>query len=268
MSTPLPHDWLGLTLIVFALGLKHGIDPDHLATIDGLTRFNAELRPRLARWCGCLFSLGHGVVVTLVAGLVGALATEWSPPEWLEPLGAWISIAFLLALGIANLAAVWRTPAGEMVQPGGIKSRWLGRYVQSGEPLMIASIGALFALSFDTWSLAALFALTAANVAGAGLALGFVFTAGMMVADGVNGLCVARLLRTADARARVASRVMGIAIAVLSFAVAALGLARMFAPQFAGDVDASLLGAGVIATLLASFAIALWLSRTASRPAP
>ena len=33
----------------FLLGLKHGLDPDHLAAIDGLTRFNAARRPRLAR---------------------------------------------------------------------------------------------------------------------------------------------------------------------------------------------------------------------------
>ena len=53
---PLPHDWLALALVVFLLGVKHGLDPDHLATIDGLTRFNAALRPRLARWSGFLFS--------------------------------------------------------------------------------------------------------------------------------------------------------------------------------------------------------------------
>ncbi|MFL6604692.1 MAG: hypothetical protein ACJ8R9_25615 [Steroidobacteraceae bacterium] len=26
--------------MVFALGLRHGLDADHLATIDGLTRFD------------------------------------------------------------------------------------------------------------------------------------------------------------------------------------------------------------------------------------
>ncbi len=63
----LPTHWLSLVAVVFLLGLKHGLDPDHLAAIDGLTRFNAARRPRLARWSGLLFSAGHGVVVTLVA---------------------------------------------------------------------------------------------------------------------------------------------------------------------------------------------------------
>ncbi len=45
----MPHNWLGLVLAVFIRGLKHGMDPDHLATIDGPTRFNAHQRPRLSR---------------------------------------------------------------------------------------------------------------------------------------------------------------------------------------------------------------------------
>src|SRR6478609_5645200 len=91
----LPAHWLSLVAVVFLLGLKHGLDPDHLAAIDGLTRFNAANRPRLSRWSGLLFSAGHGVVVTLVAIGVATVATQWHAPEWLEHVGVWISIAFL-----------------------------------------------------------------------------------------------------------------------------------------------------------------------------
>jgi high-affinity nickel-transport protein len=103
----LPTHWLSLVAVVFLLGLKHGLDPDHLAAIDGLTRFNAERRPRLSRWSGLLFSAGHGVVVTMVAVLVATVATEWRAPGWLENAGTWISIAFLTLLGVANLAAAF-----------------------------------------------------------------------------------------------------------------------------------------------------------------
>src|SRR6185295_8279934 len=109
----LPSHWLSLVAVVFLLGLKHGLDADHLAAIDGLTRFNAHRRPLVARWSGLLFSLGHGVVVTTVA-------TEWKAPEWLETAGTWISIAFLTLLGIANIATVVRTPRGEPVRPVGL----------------------------------------------------------------------------------------------------------------------------------------------------
>src|SRR5207237_10709931 len=117
-----PDHWLSLVAVVFLLGLKHGLDADHLAAIDGLARFNAARRPLVARWSGLLFSLGHGVVVTLVAVLVATIATGWKAPGWLENTGVWISIVFLAALGVVNLAAVVRTPQGETVRPAGWRS--------------------------------------------------------------------------------------------------------------------------------------------------
>ena len=44
----LPATWTALCALAFVLGLKHGFDADHLATIDGLTRYNARTSPRLA----------------------------------------------------------------------------------------------------------------------------------------------------------------------------------------------------------------------------
>ena len=67
MDAALPNDLMALSLLVFVLGLKHGFDADHLATIDGLTRYNSWTRPGLARYCGALFSLGHGTVVIAIA---------------------------------------------------------------------------------------------------------------------------------------------------------------------------------------------------------
>ena len=34
----------GLIGLVFALGLRHGFDPDHLVAIDGLTRSSARVQ--------------------------------------------------------------------------------------------------------------------------------------------------------------------------------------------------------------------------------
>src|SRR2546423_13527225 len=105
----LPTHWLARVGVVFLLGLKHGLDPGHLAAIDGLTRFNAARRRLLSRWSGLLFSAGHGVVVTGVAIAVATVATHWKAPGWLENTGTWVSIAFLTLLGVANLAGVMRT---------------------------------------------------------------------------------------------------------------------------------------------------------------
>jgi high-affinity nickel-transport protein len=211
----LPNDWLALLAVVYALGLKHGMDPDHLATIDGIARSNAARDPRLARWSGFLFSAGHGAVVILVAVGIGLLARQWQAPQWLDALGAWISIGFLYALGLLNLHGVVATPTGQLVVPAGLKSRLFGRIAQVGHPALIAAVGALFALSFDTMSQVALFSLTASNMAGWGFSvvLGAAFMLGMMTTDGVNGLWVAKLLARADRRALIASRAMGLAIA-------------------------------------------------------
>src|SRR5260221_10517261 len=124
MTSALPHDIAGLALMVFLLGLRHGMDPDHLATLDGLARHNAQTRPRLARWSGCFFSLGHGAIVTLVAGFVAATPHHGAPPPWPERFGTWISIAFLLALGITNITAVFRPPPARVGRLKGVKGGW------------------------------------------------------------------------------------------------------------------------------------------------
>src|SRR5437764_6113012 len=203
MMETLPNHWLSLVAVVFLLGLKHGLDADHLAAIDGLTRFNAGRRPRLSRWSGLLFSAGHGVVVTAVAVAVATIAAEWRAPAWLETSGVWISIAFLTLLGVANLSAVMRTPRDEVVRPVGLRSRAFARLTRAEHPVLIAAVGAAFAVSFDTLSQAVLFSVTGSQLAGWIFAalLGIVFTAGMMATDTLNGLWVSRLVRSADQRA-------------------------------------------------------------------
>lgn len=261
----MPTDALPLVALAFVLGAKHGLDADHLVAIDGLTRFNAAERPGLARWCGVLFSMGHGAVVIAVALMVGIATDRWIVPTWLEATGAWISIGFLTALGLMNLFAVLSAPAESLVQPIGLKAGWLGRVMQTSSPASIVAVGALFALSFDTVSQAALFALTASQISDValGVAAAVAFMMGMMAADGVNGIWIASLLRNADRRARIATRVMGLAVAALSLCVAALGAAKLVSDGVQEWFDGRELeiGLAVLATVAASFLLAVLLSR-------
>jgi len=166
------------------------------------------------------------------------------------------------------LWTVFRSPHDQVVRAVGVKGRFLRRFSEASHPVVIASVGAAFALSFDTLSQAAFFSLTASHLAGAvfSIALGLTFMSGMMVTDGVNGLWVARLLKRTDQRARIASRVMGLAIAFLSLAIAGLGIAKYFAPILATMLEgASVLMGIILATiLLASFGLAIRLSRQRS----
>ena len=250
-----------LVALAFVLGMKHGMDADHLATIDGLTRFNAAAgRKRLARFCGFLFSVGHGLVVCLVAVATSFLFQQGAVPAWMDGVGVWVSAFFLLSLGALNLYAVFSTPAHEMVQMVGIKGRWLGRLKHAGNPLVIALVGALFALSFDTLSQAALFSTTSTQFGGMAhaLLLAVCFMAGMMVTDAANGLWISHLLQRADASARVASRIMGITVALLSLAVAVLGLSRRFFPEAAAWQEGRelFIGMAIVLVIAASFLFA------------
>ena len=264
----LPQDWIGLASLIFVLGMKHGFDADHLATIDGLTRFNAGSNPRLARLCGVLFSLGHGAVVILIALLVSTLATQWKVPQWMELFGAWISIAFLIALGLVNLTAVMRTNPAHVVRPIGLKGRLFGRLQSTTHPVLIGLVGALFALSFDTMSQAALFALTATQFGGweHALTLGLLFTLGMLVTDGVNGFWISRLMRRADQTALVASRVMGLVVSCVSLAVAFFGIAKIVSPEVNAWSDGRemVFSLALVAIIGLSFVTAVRLTR---RPA-
>ena len=264
----LPTHWLSLVAVVFLLGLKHGLDPDHLAAIDGLTRYNAARRPALSRWSGLLFSAGHGVVVTGVAIAVATVAAGWSAPAWVEVAGVWISIGFLTLMGLANLAAVVRTPRGEMVRPVGLRSRLFERLARAEHPVLIAAVGAAFALSFDTISQAVLFSLTGSHLAGwiFAAALGLVFTAGMMATDALNGLWVSHLVRRADRRAAAASRIMSFAVALLALAIAGLAAARRALPALDERMASWGMGLGiaVVAAVAIAYAIALRVSREPS----
>jgi len=244
-------EWLPLCGTVLALGMRHGLDADHLAAIDGLTRYNAYMGSRLARWCGALFSIGHGAVVMLVAGTIGAAAAAYSVPAWARAFGAWVSIFFLVAMGLLNLHTVLRTPADEMVPVAGMRTAVLSNLTRTCQPLGIVAIGALFAISFDTLSQAVLFSAIAAQFGAmrTALALGLLFMLGMMLVDGVNGAWVAGLLKRQDRRARLASRGIGLLVAILSFAVAALGVLRYFSHGADVALDSREVAIGVTVVL-------------------
>ena len=201
----LPADAFALAALVFLFGVRHGFDPDHLVAIDGLARSSG-------RWGGLFFSLGHGLAVTLIGIAVALFAADWQAPAWLEQLGVCISVGVLAMLGVANLLAG---------RPVGLRSHWWSeRLSRASHPVMIAAIGAAFALSFDTISHALLFSLTGATLAGWAFAgaLGILFTLGMALTDTLNGLWVARVA---------ASRFVSLAIAALCLVLAAAGLAKV-----------------------------------------
>ncbi|HAT8892983.1 TPA: DNA repair protein [Legionella pneumophila subsp. pneumophila] len=210
------------------LGMRHGFDLDHLATIDAITR-TVRYKPSLSRMVGLLFSLGHGLVVIIVSLIIGGGIISASTPEWLNEVGNIVSVTCLLLFGFLTL---WNTVhySSSVIIPTNLRN-YLSRKLAHNNlhPLMILLIGALFALSFDTISQIVLFSLAASALSGflfSGL-LGFVFMLGMMMSDGLNGFFVASLIRRADGISLFFSRLVGFGIAFFSIGIAIINCCKL-----------------------------------------
>ena len=268
-ATTLPP-LLAMALVALVLGMRHGVDADHLAAIDAMTRCNAQARPALARRTGVWFSLGHGAVVMLVAQAVAATAHAWNAPAWLEPFGAWASITMLVLLGVLNLVAWQRTAPGARVDLTGWRSRVFDGALRACSRRAVMGVGVLFALSFDTVTQAALMAAT--GIAHHGLAavalLAGAFAAGMILTDGLNGWWVARLIQRPGAGAAAASRVMCIAVSLVSLGTAAIGAAAQMSGSAAtwADAHGPWIAGAIVAIMAGSFALGLLLARRERSP--
>jgi high-affinity nickel-transport protein len=178
--------------------MRHAVDPDHLAAIDGLTR----LRPR--RTNGIYFALGHSLVVILLAVGIGHLVAER-----FAFLGPWT----LILIGAVNLWRLLRpAKAGEQSKPA--------RPVIA-QPFLL---GMLLAAGFETAS-----QLSALIIAGQNNPwfLGLAFSAGMVLVDGIDGSLAAgtqRLAATGQTNALRASKMLGVIIVIFSFG---LGFAEL-----------------------------------------
>lgn len=191
-----------LAAMGMALGMRHGMDPDHLAAIDGLAR----LRPRATN--GIYFALGHVLVVLLLAmGIGHFLASR------LAFAGPWS----LIVIGLVNL---WRLFRGAPARP--VKTR----------PIIVQPffLGMLMAAGFETAS-----QLSVLILAGQGNAwlLAIAFSFGVVLVDGLDGYLAAstqRLAAIGQTRAKAASRALAIIVVIFAFG---LGGAELFGSELA-----------------------------------
>lgn len=208
---------------VFGLGLRHGLDLDHLATIDTITR-TVRANNQLSKRVGFLFSLGHGLVVIILSMIINNGFIRSQFPAWLEPLGSFISIFFLLLFGFLTLHNIVRH-GKKFHAPSSIRTFFI-RYLKQFNAFWIILTGALFAFSFDTFSQITLFSLSMSSnkpwVFSA--LLGVVFMLGMMATDGLNGLIVSSLIQRADKVSFFISKALGFFIACFSLILGGLSL--------------------------------------------
>ena len=280
----------GLALM-FVLGLRHGLDPDHIACIDNLTwramdgsciadhanpsahharhysggqRNGSPLRSEMAPWVGTLFALGHGLLVTAIAVGVNHFSRLFQVPNGVVSVCSWVPTALLVLVGMLNLQQLRTGDAA--YRPSGWKMRLLPqRLREHNSPLAIITIGVLFATVFDTATQASAWGYVAASEGGmlAAAAAGLIFTAGMIITDTADGRLLCHVIRRAGSGelSRRYRRGLGWLIVALSFGVAGYNVLKQFVPAIELDERAySFVGAALLATV-ALLWVWVWVNR-------
>jgi high-affinity nickel-transport protein len=204
---------LGIALLAYSLGLRHGVDADHIAAIDNVTRklMHAGQRPVSV---GLYFSLGHCTVVLMASIILAATASAMNGRlQQLRDIGSvvgtLVSALFLFAIALMNvLVLVSLCRVLLRVRDGGAYPdeqldplpRGCGLLTRMFRPLFrlitrswhMYPLGLLFGLGFDTATEIAVLGISATQAA-KGLPLWSIlvfpvlFTAGMSLIDTVDG---------------------------------------------------------------------------------
>ena len=107
---------LGLMAVGVGLGLRHGIDWDHIAAITDVTTSQpSRLRGFVM---GTLYALGHASVV-IALGLLAILASS-SLPDWVDRYMEVLVGVTLVTLGLWVFYSLFRNPAEFK-----LRSRWM-----------------------------------------------------------------------------------------------------------------------------------------------
>ena len=204
---------LGSAFLAYSLGLRHGVDADHIAAIDNVTRKLMQEGKRPVT-VGLMFSMGHSTIVFLgAAALAAAASTMTDRFESLQHLGhitgTLVSTLFLFGIGFVNLMvlrSVYRAfqrvrrgeydpnEDGDIALGGGLLCRLLGpMFTIIRRSWHMYPLGVLFGLGFDTATEIGLLGMSAAQASN-GLSLWSVlvfptlFAAGMSLVDATDNI--------------------------------------------------------------------------------
>jgi nickel/cobalt transporter (NiCoT) family protein len=173
--------------VMILLGVRHGLDVDHIAAIDNLVRINVANKS--SRWVGSLFSFGHMLAVCVEMVALVYVAKSMEAESSFQLLGGIVGASVLAIIGGVNFYSIrryGRSGFSILAQKVAGTTKFAGTV---GSPLLI---GFIFGLGFDTAS--QISALTVSAVAsvtqGVQVALvltGF-FSLGMIPTDTLDSL--------------------------------------------------------------------------------
>ncbi len=205
---------LGTALIAYGFGLRHAVDPDHIAAIDNVTRKLIQTGQRPVT-VGFWFAVGHSVVVALGAGAIGlASAAMQGGFEEVRQVGGVISTSvsalflFIIAgINLVVLRGVYRSfrsvrrggayveeDLNQLLNQRGLLARlFRPMFRLVAQSWHMLPLGFLFGLGFDTATEISLLGI-AATEAAKGVSLSSImvfpalFAAGMALIDTTDGV--------------------------------------------------------------------------------
>lgn len=204
---------LGVSLVIYGLGLRHAVDADHIAAIDNVTRKMMQDGKRPVA-VGFWFALGHSTVVIVVAGIVAWAATMLGSFQNMENIGGIVSTLastfFLFAVALMNILIFFSIYQSYKLVRGGkpyveedlevfLKKRGLlARIFRPVFKLVSTSwhmypVGFLFGLGFDTATEVSMFGVSATQASkgvpfAAIMVFPLLFAAGMSLIDTSDGV--------------------------------------------------------------------------------
>ena len=286
---------LGTASLAYTLGLRHAVDPDHIAAIDNVTRkLMQEGRRPVA--VGLFFAMGHSTVVVLasllVAVSVGALEARFEAfKAFGGVIGTGVSATFLLVIALINtmiLISVYRAfrasrrgdhvtdqQLHDLLQQRGLLARMLrSLFAVITKSWQMYPLGLLFGLGFDTASEISLLGISAAQ-GSAGLPVWVIlvfpalFTAGMSLVDATDGIAMVQAYGWAFHQPvlklyyNLTMTLISIIIALLIGGIEALGLVASkldFEGPFWDVIGAASDNFGMLGYLIVGVFVAAWLA--------
>jgi high-affinity nickel-transport protein len=249
------NDNLSALLILFILGLRHGLDPDHIAVIDNYTYRLHQNKNAWSKWVGTLFTFGHGVMVTIIALVLGYLKNQFEVPTTVDFLLSWVPMILLLVMGIGNVISFSQAKIGNSLS---IKKHLIPNFLDKNlSPFTVFMTGIVFGFIFDTSSQIAAFGLAVSgtnhwlfSVIG-----GLVFSLGLIFTGTIDSFLLSKLLKTFDQNKIQKHRLkLNILITIMCFIIPFYKIITEFYTNLElNDFQNNLIGLGFLGIILSLY---------------
>ncbi len=246
-------------IILFVLGLRHGLDPDHITVIDNFTYKLHQKQNKWSRWVGTLFTFGHGIMVTLISVILSLLKNNIEFPEWFNVILEWVPVAILLAMGITNLITLTNRNSGKQKTVSRFKNWMIPKQASNHlNPFSIILTGLIFGFIFDTSSQIAAFGITmsASNQWVYAVLGGLVFSFGLILTGTCDSFLLNKLLKTFDQKKITTHRFkLNVLITMMCFAIPIYKIICYVNPVFElSDFQNNVVGLSFIGIIISLYA--------------